>query len=241
MKVVFLGVGEAGDENYANNSHIIISKTILLLDCGYSVPQSLWKYNPNPEFLDAIYVSHFHADHYFGVPVVLCRMNDQGRKKPITLIVPRGGIEQMRALMRYGYPSLDSPKFDIHILESKDEISLGELKLTFALTNHTQPDHAVRITDGSVSVCYSGDGAPIAETERLYKDCNLLIQEGLFYEQEKKGHAIISQAVAAADRCGAKRVAITHIELNERKRADEIRKKLPEFAFIPEPGDALDL
>ncbi|MEF9476067.1 MAG: hypothetical protein L0958_05190 [Candidatus Mariimomonas ferrooxydans] len=64
MEIVFLGVGEAFDETVPNNSHVVLSDTTILLDCGYSVPAQLWKYNANPSFLDAIYISHRHADHY---------------------------------------------------------------------------------------------------------------------------------------------------------------------------------
>ena len=74
MKVVFIGVGEAGDENYPNNSSIILSDTKLLLDCGFAVPQQLWRYNADQDLVDAIYISHMHADHYFGIPVLLIRM-----------------------------------------------------------------------------------------------------------------------------------------------------------------------
>ncbi len=56
MKVIFLGVGEACDERVPNNSHLILSDTKLLLDCGYSAPPQLWKYNPDASFLDAIYI-----------------------------------------------------------------------------------------------------------------------------------------------------------------------------------------
>ncbi len=40
MKIIFLGVGEAFDENLPNNSQLVMSgKTNLLLDCGFTVPQ----------------------------------------------------------------------------------------------------------------------------------------------------------------------------------------------------------
>ena len=59
MKINFLGVGEAFDNVLPNTSILVSSKkTNILLDCGYSVPQQYFKLSNNPNFLDAIYISH---------------------------------------------------------------------------------------------------------------------------------------------------------------------------------------
>lgn len=88
MKIIFLGVGEAFDENYPNNSQLIATdKTKLLSDCGFTVPSQLWKYNPDPNFLDLINISHQHSDHFFGLPAVLLRMWEGGRERDLTIDV----------------------------------------------------------------------------------------------------------------------------------------------------------
>lgn len=106
MKVLFLSVGEACDEDVPNNALVILSHTTLLLDCGYSVPRQLWKYNPAPSFLDAIYISHRHADHYFGIPALLVRMWEEKRTKPLTIICQRGLKKVIQELIEYGYKGL---------------------------------------------------------------------------------------------------------------------------------------
>ena len=75
MKVIFLGVGEAFDEDVPNNSHLIeTGKTKILLDCGMTATPQVWKYNKDQNFIDSVYISHWHADHYFGLPGLLLRM-----------------------------------------------------------------------------------------------------------------------------------------------------------------------
>ncbi len=84
MKVEFVGVGEAFDETLPNNSQILQwGDSRLLIDCGYSIPHAFWKHHPDSEYLDAIYISHRHADHYFGLPSILVRMAEDGRKKKL--------------------------------------------------------------------------------------------------------------------------------------------------------------
>jgi len=87
MNIKFLGVGEAFDERYPNNSHVLVANnTNLLVDCGYSVPQQWWKLGKDANFLDAIYISHKHADHFFGLLVLLMRIWEEGRTKPLAVI-----------------------------------------------------------------------------------------------------------------------------------------------------------
>ena len=72
-EVIFLGVGEAFDEELPNTSILIrygkgTSPVTLLLDCGFTAPPRLWKEEPEVDILDGTplldvkpYVSHFDS------------------------------------------------------------------------------------------------------------------------------------------------------------------------------------
>ena len=98
MRVIFAGVGEAFDENLGNTTVLVTTgsgkrKRQILLDCGFTGAHAFWKASQDPMDLDAIWVSHFHGDHFFGVPLVLLRFWEQGRTKALTL-VGQMGIEE---------------------------------------------------------------------------------------------------------------------------------------------------
>jgi ribonuclease BN (tRNA processing enzyme) len=104
VKVQFVGVGEAFDETLSNNSQILEwDNTRLLIDCGYSVPHALWKMHPEPEYLDAIYISHRHADHYFGLPSYLVRLAEDGRKRDIEIICSQELKTVILEMIDYAY------------------------------------------------------------------------------------------------------------------------------------------
>jgi len=243
MKVLFLGVGEACDEDYPNNSHLILSgTTTLLLDCGYSVPGQLWRYDPSPSFLDAIYISHRHADHYFGIPALLVRMWEEKRTKPLTFICRRGLREIVRELIEYGYKGLSGRlQFRINFMEveEKQTIALDELKLTFAPTIHSAENLAVRVSDGNRAVCYSGDGMFNEETERLYKGADLLIHESYQFARGFPGHACIEDLISMAERNNVRCLALTHLQRNFRKKElADIKSRISRerlSIIIPEP------
>jgi ribonuclease Z len=242
MKIVFLGVGEACDESLPNNCHIVISKTKLLLDCGYSIPRQLWSYNNDPEFLDGIYISHPHADHYFGLPPYLIRLNQDGRKKPMTIICQRELEEQIKNLLEYGYKdTVQKYGYKINFLEAETDrtVDFNELKLQFAPTVHAVRNLAVKISDGKYNICYSGDGMFIDKTENLYKNADVVIHEAFMFDKKTPHHAIITDLVPMALKNKIKCLALTHIDRNVRKNEmDKIRKFVSGKELkvtIPEP------
>ena len=90
MRVIFAGVGEAFDENLGNTTVLVTTgsgkrKRQILLDCGFTGAHAFWKASQDPMDLDAIWVSHFHGDHFFGVPLVLLRGSRRKSSQPWTL------------------------------------------------------------------------------------------------------------------------------------------------------------
>lgn len=244
MKVIFLGVGEAFDENLPNNSQLIIAeKTRLLLDCGYSIPPQLWKFNSGPNFLDAIYISHQHADHFFGLPPVLMRMWEDGREKDLTII----GLKGLKDFFEYAYKDfLKKFKYKINLVESEDgeTAEFQNLKLSFAKTLHSGENLAIKISDGKKVMAYSGDGSLIA-SGNFYKNLDLLISETYFYDKEIIGHSSIVSAIKFAEENNVKCLALTHINRDFRKNElPKIREKIKSAKvkiIIPEPLEEYSL
>jgi ribonuclease BN (tRNA processing enzyme) len=71
FKLTFLGSGSAftvGDDNYQSNLLLEApSGKKLLIDCGSDVRFPLHKLGIKPTELDAVYISHLHADHIGGL------------------------------------------------------------------------------------------------------------------------------------------------------------------------------
>ncbi len=248
MKVIFLGVGEAFDENVPNNSHLLISKkTNLLVDCGLTAAPQVWKYNPDPNFLDVAYISHWHADHYFGLPGLLLRMWEGGRTRPFTVISKEDFKDQFSTLMDLAYSGFQEKfKYEIKIIEVEEakEAELNGLKLNFTKTVHSGENLAIKISDGKNVYAYTGDGSPVGGTD-FYKNLDLLISETYLYDEEKIGHSSIVSAIRFAEDNNVKCLALTHMNRNFRKNElPEIRDKIKSDkvkVIIPEPLEEYDL
>jgi ribonuclease Z len=251
MKVIFLGTGEAFDENIPNNSHLVITeKTKLLLDCGLTAAPQMWKFNPDQSFLDIIYISHWHADHYFGLPGLLLRMwegGEEGRTRPVTIISKKGFKDQFKKLMDLAYAGFqDKFNFKIEIIEveENEEINFNDLKLSCVKTVHSGENFAVKIKDDKNVIAYSGDGSPIAGSD-FYKNLDLLILETYLYDKEIIGHSSIFSAIKFAEENNVRCLALTHI--NRDFRREELPKIIDGITsdkvkiIIPEPLEEYEI
>ena len=242
MKVIFLGNGEAFDERYPNHSHLVFSgKTALMLDCGDSAVRQLWKYTKDHSLIDALYITHRHSDHLFGIPALLGRMLEEERKKELTIICSDQLKTDIERLCEHAYFGIDSYGFKINFVIAKDGESLkfNDLKLFFAKTGHTAYNLAIRIENGKKIVCYSGDGPFDDATEKIYKDADILMHECYMFDQRIKGHVAFVDVLPMAKRNNVKCLALAHF-----KRAfnDETRAKIKEIIpgagikiILPEP------
>lgn len=243
MKVIFLGVGEAFDERVGNNAHIVLSETKLLLDCGYAIPRLFWTHFPDPDFLDAVYISHAHADHYMGLPLVLGRMAEDERTRPLKIVSQPSVIKMLPSLINYAYRRLlKELPFPVEFLRASkgEELKLGGLSLNFASSKHVVSNYGVRVEAEGNSVCYSGDGAFTDATKELYRGADLVIHETYTLEPEMQVHANVRDVMAMCDEVGVKRLALTHLRRDVRKDMGEVMRFIESHAgrvrvLVPEP------
>jgi len=248
MKIVFLGVGEAFDENQPNNSNLVITeKAKLILDCGFTVPPQLWRYNSDPNFLDGLYISHQHSDHFFGVPALLLRMWEGGRERPFTIICQKSFKESFDSFMEFAYKGFRAKfKYPIILVEAKEgeKVYFNDLTLNFEPTVHSGENLAVKITDGQKNFAYSGDGSPLADTG-FYSGADLLVLETYKYDEQIIGHSSMISAVAFSEVNNIKCLAMTHINRDLRK--NDLPKIVSQLKsdkvkiIIPEPMDECNL
>ena len=250
MRVTFVGVGEAFDETLANTSLLAESDTgSILLDCGFSAAPSFWALAERPLELDGVYLSHFHADHWFGLPALLVRSLEEGRTRPLTVLGQPGVEAKVRSLMELAYAgTLGKAKFDLRFTECEPgrAVELAGFRLSFAPCAHSVPCLAVRVERGDASLFYSGDGPPTEETRALATGCSLAVQEAFSLDPVKPAHGTLDASLAFARETGAGMLALVHV--NRRVRREEhgtILARLDKISFckmcLPEPGERIPL
>ncbi|HET9954622.1 MAG TPA: ribonuclease Z [Polyangiaceae bacterium] len=236
--VVCIGTGEAFDPALPNNSLFYRGSINLLIDCGFAVPQAFFSRVRDPSLLDAIYITHHHADHAFGLPAVLLWMKEEGRTRPLELIGGPGLAEYAEKLMTLAYPGSFEDCYPIIPVELTPGrvLKRGSAELRNARSSHRVRNLALRIDDLGRSFCHSGDGAPTPETLSLYRRANLLSHECYFAEQETESHAHFAEVLALAEVAHVETLMLTHLGRKEKERIHQLAMSTPRKVIIPKPG-----
>lgn len=221
MKVLFLGTGEAFDPHLPNNSAVVIAPQVnILVDCGFNIPQQFFNLVPDPDFVDAVYLTHMHADHCFGLPAIMVWMMEQGRTKPFHLLGPAPRLQQIVDFADLGYPGI-TPRLGyelrpVELSESSPTLFAG-LELRLAKTVHGAVNHAIRLdAPCGASVMLSGDGEVTRESAALFADCGLVIHEAYRITEHTPGHSSVREVLETASAQRPQQVALVHTSRAER-------------------------
>ena len=111
---------------------------LILFDCGEGTQQQMMRAKTGMMSLSSIFVSHFHADHFLGIPGLIQTMSFLGRKEPLTIYGPEGTGEFTELFKALGYFNL---KYEIRGVElTPGETVEGENYVVRALkTEHSIP------------------------------------------------------------------------------------------------------
>lgn len=229
MKLITLG-GSAGGPNPrdACSGYLIQdSGTSLLLDCGSGVLSQLRSF-VDVRNLDAIIVSHFHADHTLDLValryILMYAPNQRGHKR-IPLFLPPGGF---KFLVRMAIPfQMGDEKehdfwcdvFDPHEYDPSAALRLRSLTVRFSLMPHYIPSWAMRITNepDSQVITYSGDTGPDGTLAEFAMGSDLLLCEATYLEYppidegSRQAHLTAWDAGRIASAASARRLVLTHL------------------------------
>ena len=106
----------------------------LLFDCAEGTQRQLLRSNVGLIELREIFLTHYHADHYLGLPGMLKTFALRGREAPITIYGPRGLAELFASLRRiFGKLTY---RYELVELDPGEVLARGEYELATFPVDH---------------------------------------------------------------------------------------------------------
>jgi ribonuclease BN (tRNA processing enzyme) len=165
-EVVFVGTSDAFGAGGRRQSAVLVrgDRGTLLVDCGATTNTGLAELGIPRDEVDCILVSHFHGDHFGGIPLFLFgAMYQDERRRPLEIAGPPQIEERVRALAQAMGHSLSGRElcFPLRFREVApgSQHELGPASVTSFETHHQLEahPHGYRISLGTRTVVYSGD------------------------------------------------------------------------------------
>jgi ribonuclease BN (tRNA processing enzyme) len=167
----------------------------------------------DPDSVDAVYLSHLHADHCLDVAplVVWHRYSGRASGRRLPLFAP-AGAERRLALVYDGGGAPLTDVFDFAV--TPVSAVLGPFTVRTARTAHPAECHAVRLTADGGSLVYTGDTGPSQAVADLARGADVLLAEAAHPERDDLPpdlHLTGRQAGELAAAAGVRRLLVTHV------------------------------
>jgi len=245
VQLQFLGCGDAFSSGgrFSTCFRVSAPSCRFLIDCGASSLLALHRHGLTSDDVDSILITHFHGDHYGGLPFLLLDAARQRRRqRPLTVVTPPGGEARTRALMEQLYPGMGTAleALDLRFIEYRAHQSteVDGLVVTALPVTHSEAacSHGLRIgVDGRV-IAFSGDTAWCEALPPLADGADLFICECTFLETGAPNHLDYRTLQRHLGELRARRIILTHLGEEMLANPDRVALTCAEDGMVLDVG-----
>ncbi|MGZ8695577.1 MAG: ribonuclease Z [Gaiellaceae bacterium] len=139
LELVFLGTAASAPTAQRGPSALLVRRggERLLVDCGEGTQRQLLRSNVGLVDLREVFLTHYHADHYLGLPGMMKTFALRGRDVPLTIYGPPG-LDDLFGALRRVFGRL-TYSYELETVQPGDVLARDEYELAVFAVEHGVP------------------------------------------------------------------------------------------------------
>ena len=231
MRLQFVGCGDALGSGGRFNTcfHVTGERVNFLIDCGASSLPALKHLGIVRDDIDLILITHFHGDHFGGLPFLLLDAQFTRRTRPLVIAGPQSIETKLANLMEalFEHSSSTRQRFDLSVVALKPQQTraFGAVNVTPYPVVHGLsggPFLAYRVEAEGRVIAYSADTEWTETLIPAAHDADLFIAEAYYYDKVVKNHLSLKTLEAHLPKINPKRLVLTHMSDDMLGRLDAL-------------------
>ena len=220
MQFRFVGCGDAFGSGGRYNTcfHVAGARANFLIDCGASSLPALKRQGVDREAIDLVLITHFHGDHFGGLPFLLLDAQFTRRTRPLVIAGPEGIEARLKQAMEATFEnsSKTRQRFDLDVVALRADATygLGAVNVTpFAVVHGESggPFLAYRIESEGRVIAYTADTEWTEALIPLGRAADLFVAEAYTYDKAVRNHLSLKALEAHLSDIKPKRLILTHM------------------------------
>lgn len=242
MQLQFVGCGDAFGSGGRFNTcfHVTGRRANFLIDCGASSLIAMKKLGISQNEIQAILFTHFHADHFGGLPFfMLDSQFFSKRTAPLVIAGPEGLEDWYLRVMETAFPgsSKTKQKFDLELIELADRETtvIGDIEVTPFRVHHGNPEgpfFALRVKIDGKIITYTGDTQWTESIVDAAKHADLFVAEAYFRDKQVSLHLDLATLEQHLPNIAAKRLVLTHMSDDMLRQLGDLPHETAEDGLI---------
>ena len=155
MEILFLGTSSGVPTKQRNVSAIVVkkvnSKSWCLIDCGEGTQHQILYTDLSLNHLQAIFITHVHGDHCYGLPGLLASAAMSGRSDTLYIVAP----PEVRKFIEYTIKMTQMKlNYQIRYVDVKEDTTfnaLNDLTIETVKLSHRVPSYAYCFIEKNIS------------------------------------------------------------------------------------------
>ena len=148
LSIIFLGTGGSWPTVKRNVSSIAIKRAgeVILFDCGEGTQRQFQKSCLSYMQISKIFITHFHGDHFLGLPGLIQTMQLNDRDLPLYIYGPKGINRLLEQILSLGYFKPNYPIISQEI-DEVDVLDFDGYKINILQVKHGIPALAYSLVE----------------------------------------------------------------------------------------------